>query len=870
MLLNLQWSMLPSIILPLTLVVIAATGLQCPHFPPGATVSNPVNLFRDASARSLSVDMMYASDTVSLTDVRYCFLHLLNGSVSSLNPGPTLRLFPGDTLFFTLYNSVGQSSSRPLSSYNLTTCDTMIPMDSDGATNVHFHGFHVSAMCTHDEVLHTMIGSGQYFTYRIDVPLTQPPGLYWYHPHVHGVSADAVLGGASGPIVVEGLEEYVPLNMSIDGLPEQVFVIRSMRLPLQYPPSRGYPAWDININYVDVQYPKNIPAVIEVAVGDRYQQGGNVRQVWRILNSCADRVLNLSLVAASSSGAKEVIIPVELVATDGFPVQQPIPVLFLVIPPAGRREIIVTFRPKDFSNMSTSNISFKTWNVDTGPDGDYEPENPIASVLFVQALSSSIPPLLFPNALNGSRKTLVRPNVSTSSSQIKRRHFVFSEFVNPLLGDVFTVFFLSEVSKWSAGTPEMFNMTKPPDVFVKVGTEEEWLLENAANEYHSFHIHQSHFRVLQLNGTSVELGGPDVDLLYGGSVALASATYDTILLPIGSDVVSHKVLLRMDFRGTISGTAVFHCHMLAHEDGGMMQKIVFYNPTSSMTRTKQLTLSRNSPSASAQISASKTASPSGPWGSRTSTRPRESLSQIHSTSRSLTKNSHEVTISALHSLSSTASWGSQSGTQTPQYSMTRTDAGTKSAVEISASISTISPSLDRGDSRTVLLLSSTRTKGISSTNRRTPTISLSLKKNIQVRHDSDAPSPTLSQSQSPSKYLRTRDSIQQQLAASSSTSVIITIVIVVPVGLILGVIGACHYCRRPQDDQNELEVVAGSHSSKNSALHLPGQQDHGQQPLDPPSVHSVSMEREAAPPLPISQLLQWRDGDDAIFRNDLL
>ena len=101
---------------------------------------------------------------------------------------------------------------------------------------------------------------------------------------------------------------------------------------------------------------------------------------------------------------------------------------------------------------------------------------------------------------------------------------------------------------------------KEPDITVKQGTVEDWIIENRATEAHSFHIHQLHFQLLERDGTPVD----------------EPALRDTIDLPYwdGKSARYPSVKLRMDFRNPeIAGTFVYHCHILEHEDGGMMGAI---------------------------------------------------------------------------------------------------------------------------------------------------------------------------------------------------------------------------------------------------------------------------------------------------------
>ncbi len=101
-----------------------------------------------------------------------------------------------------------------------------------------------------------------------------------------------------------------------------------------------------------------------------------------------------------------------------------------------------------------------------------------------------------------------------------------------------------------------------PDVVVKRGSVEEWYLLNASMEAHAFHIHQMSF-VLEKSGDGIPL------------------TVDTAFVPIGKLLPNRRypnyplikptiTKILLDFRHVPRGTFVFHCHMLFHEDAGMM------------------------------------------------------------------------------------------------------------------------------------------------------------------------------------------------------------------------------------------------------------------------------------------------------------
>ena len=95
---------------------------------------------------------------------------------------------------------------------------------------------------------------------------------------------------------------------------------------------------------------------------------------------------------------------------------------------------------------------------------------------------------------------------------------------------------------------------------MRQGTVEDWVIENRARESHVFHIHQLHFQLLSRDGIA-------------DSEALLR---DTVDLPYwdGKSKRYPTVRLRMDFRSPeIVGTFLFHCHILEHEDAGMMGSV---------------------------------------------------------------------------------------------------------------------------------------------------------------------------------------------------------------------------------------------------------------------------------------------------------
>ena len=110
-------------------------------------------------------------------------------------------------------------------------------------------------------------------------------------------------------------------------------------------------------------------------------------------------------------------------------------------------------------------------------------------------------------------------------------------------------------------TPKPYDMNATtPNITVQQGDVEDWIIENRTQELHDFHIHQIHFMLLDWFGLPVD----------------EPFLRDTVNVPFwdGKSAVYPMVKLRMDFRDPNAvGTFLYHCHLLEHEDGGMMGTI---------------------------------------------------------------------------------------------------------------------------------------------------------------------------------------------------------------------------------------------------------------------------------------------------------
>jgi suppressor of ftsI len=385
-------------------------------------------------------------------------------------PGPTLRLRPGDTLRLKLVNRLSV------------------------ATNIHFHGMHVSPSGKSDNVLRT-VAAGTTAGYVVRVPPDVAPGTYWYHSHWHdapiGNTEPQVMGGLSGALIVDGLKRRLPERLR--NIVERNLVLKDVQLTTDRIVFRNIDSAAPTTRTVNGQVNPVIPI------------GSGETQLWRLGNQSADIWYRLGL-----DGTR-----FHVIAEDANPVGRVWSANTLTLPPGKRYDVLV-------QGHGGGDYRLRTLRMSTGPAGDEYPARVLATVRpsrpAVQraALPTSLGPL---------------PDLEHMAVD-RRRKLVFSENTKT------DRFFIN-------GRP--FNHHRI-DQRVTHGALEEWTIRNISRERHPFHIHVNDFQVISVNGRPYN----------------ARSLADTFPLPVRG-----KIVVRIHFTD-FTGEFVYHCHILAHEDRGMM------------------------------------------------------------------------------------------------------------------------------------------------------------------------------------------------------------------------------------------------------------------------------------------------------------
>jgi suppressor of ftsI len=232
-------------------------------------------------------------------------------------------------------------------------------------------------------------------------------------------------------------------------------------------------------------------------------------ELWRIGNVGADLYYVLTL-----DGHR-----FNVVARDGNRRSRLATIDTLRLSPGARVEVLVTAGAPGVYLL-------RTGDIDTGPEGNQYAGTVMATV---RVEGSPATPVALPSAL--------LPVEDLRAKITNRRTIVYSESADP------DTYFIDG---------KTFDMNRT-DIRVKLGAIEEWTIRNESDELHSFHIHQGPFQLTEINGVPQP----------------ADDHRDIVDVPIRGEV---KVVIPFT-NPLIVGRFVYHCHILSHEDKGMMATI---------------------------------------------------------------------------------------------------------------------------------------------------------------------------------------------------------------------------------------------------------------------------------------------------------
>ncbi|WP_228015674.1 multicopper oxidase family protein [Leptolyngbya ectocarpi] len=374
-------------------------------------------------------------------------------------------------------------------------------------TNLHFHGLHISPDI--DNVFRA-VPPGERYTYEFQIPANHPAVTAWYHPHYHLDVARQVFGGLAGPLIIRGDLDEIP---ELQQANESVLMLQDFEPTLQpvEPHALGR-KWGREGSLLLANGQRN-PAIA-------MPQNGLLRL--RLINASASRIYQLQLRDH----------PWLLVATDRGAIANPIQLNTLQLSPGERAEMLISGQqqPGDYELTSLpydrgigAMVESLGQTVEQMP-GVVQPVQTTVATLRYQP-SQYAEPLPLPQALIPIER-LPAPS--------RTREFV----LNHGIGGGDSGFIINDKS---------FDMNRV-DTRVKLNQVEDWRIVNQASIDHPFHLHTNRFQVIERNGQ------PEPLLSWQDTVSIKG--YES-------------VTIRVRFEDFV-GRTVYHCHILDHEDQGMM------------------------------------------------------------------------------------------------------------------------------------------------------------------------------------------------------------------------------------------------------------------------------------------------------------
>lgn len=475
-------------------------------------------------------------------------------------PGPVLRVQRGLSFSITMINALEENDPEGPTGEN--------ELRKPNTTNLHTHGLHENPLDPADNVL-VSIEPGENRTYQYKITNSHMPGIHWYHPHYHGSSALQVGGGALGTIIIDEDESQVPsqlLNMDTKIMMFQNFYMSPddalgiVTISQQTKDKLVFPTYQRSNN----------PGVDELddswwTINGCYEpviaMERNKPMRWRIVSGSTDQVLELNVPGCSF----------ELLAKDGvFVSPAPRPVSIVYLSPASRADIIITcsetgvhFLMSGKQDSYSQNNTLKDHGVDANIGESNSSNQPI------QPSPPTRPPRPGPGypQVGQLATLLVSPSVSPPAEKVPP----FTPALPNYLADLQDPPPDLEIHEWNLSLAVQglnlngisFDQESPLAEF-PTGALIEWHLNrdhSSGGQRHPLHVHVWPFQIVDLPKSATL---PDYFRV--------GDWHDTIQVGL-EEAAGSEAVVRFQ-TGRFHGTVVLHCHILGHEDKGMMGTVI--------------------------------------------------------------------------------------------------------------------------------------------------------------------------------------------------------------------------------------------------------------------------------------------------------
>ena len=451
--------------------------------------------------------------------------------------GPTIRLAPGDVLRLDLENRLPPEAAGASTSH-------MAGMGLN-VTNLHTHGLHISPSDKADNVLRE-VHPGQTADYELPIlpagnppgepPMTHYPGTFWYHAHLHGTTAVQLASGMAGALLVSGDVDQIP---EIRAARERIFLFQQLAFDAS---GRVQSLDDLDLNWAGDapgDPPKHGPkkhTTINGAVKPLIELRPDQVERWRLIDAGVFELLDLSLRNAANP---QDVVPLHEIAVDGITLKAVKRLDEVDLAPGYRADLLVKAprTPGDYLLYKSKPALALTALTLKGPRAAAVDQPEILAVVRVAGESCTSPVNPCPSRLLPDGARLPAPLPDIPSGSLPERPVTFSVVSGQFLVNGRTF------------DPDNVH----PDFQLTRGRTEEWILKNMSRGPHPFHIHVNAFQLVNADGSPGEWR-------------------DTVVVPPMKDGIPGEIRMRTRIDRFV-GRFVLHCHILTHEDRGMMQLV---------------------------------------------------------------------------------------------------------------------------------------------------------------------------------------------------------------------------------------------------------------------------------------------------------
>lgn len=521
----------------------------------------------------ISVYESFSAEVPIVLNLDYSFQKIGNDYVrlrtyNNALVGPIIRVKAGQTLYLNLNNRLPYEDDP---NHEINTYHDW------NTTNIHYHGLHVAPQGTpeleSDNVLLRLKpakdGGVSSQKYAVKIPADHPAGTFWYHPHVHGSTTPQVASGASGALIVEREDDRWNLDhnpaVKAASKHEQIMVLQQIPYLKKEYPNYGE-IENVGNNAGDMFNPgmwnklKRYTTVNGELIPTVTMAPGEVRR-FRFIASQQREIIKLRIVKHDTDKNPDTLDFHEI-AIDGLPTGEITKKKTLELQPGYRSDSLVHVPASDSGTYLLINDEAADG---TGADGTPEPLKLVAKI----KIEGKPVDMKLPESSELAKYRLKDPD---RSEVVARKEYAFYGIWLPQSGGA--DYFLSRENE---NTPpgsvlkgKEYDENDPRKLVL--GQTQEWVVGSRNGKSdgkdievaHPFHIHINPFLITKVQNAKDE----DVTLKEIGKPTWR----DTLAMKQG---YTYTLLTKYE---TFAGKFVDHCHILDHEDQGMMEQVWIVDP----------------------------------------------------------------------------------------------------------------------------------------------------------------------------------------------------------------------------------------------------------------------------------------------------